>query len=200
MKQVFSAFMTSRRSWLVGACGVLAMSIMASHAADEKTPALLNHTMKSLSGKDVELSKYKGKVLLIVNVASKCGATPQYTQLEALHEKYNEKGLAVLGFPCNEFGKQEPGSSEEIASFCQKNYGVKFDLFEKIDVNGDNAAPIYKQLKAADPAKGGDIKWNFEKFVVGRDGKVVARFATGVKPDAPEVVKAIETALAQKVN
>jgi glutathione peroxidase len=165
----------------------------------EKTPALLKHEMKSLAGKKVDLAKYSGKVLLITNVASQCGATPQYKPLEALHEKYHEKGLAVLGFPCNQFGDQEPGSDEEVSQFCQKNYGVKFDMFSKIDVNGENAAPLFKQLtsKEAFAADSGKVNWNFEKFLVSKEGKVVARFRTGVQPDSAEVVKAIEAELAK---
>lgn len=165
----------------------------------EKTPPLLKHEMKSLTGKKVDLAKYNGKVLLIVNVASACGATPQYKPLETLHEKYNKKGLAVLGFPCNQFGAQEPGSDEEVAEFCQKNYGVKFDMFSKVDVNGDKAAELFKQLtsKEAFARDAGPVKWNFEKFLVSKEGKVVGRFRTGVEPDSDEVVKAIEAELAK---
>lgn len=165
----------------------------------EKTPPLLKHEMKSLTGKKVNLAKYHGKVLLIVNVASACGATPQYKPLEVLHEKYHEKGLAVLGFPCNQFGAQEPGSDEEVADFCQKNYGVKFDMFSKVDVNGDKAAELFKQLtsKEAFPSDSGKVNWNFEKFLISKDGKVVGRFRTGVEPDSDEVVKAIEAELAK---
>ena len=165
-----------------------------------KVPAVLNHKMKSLTGKNVELSKYQGKVLLIVNTASQCGATPQYEQLQALHKKYAEKGLAVLGFPCNQFGAQEPGEESEIAEFCKQNYGVSFDMFAKIDVNGEKQAPLFKQLTskegfAKDP---GPVKWNFEKFLVSRDGKVVGRYRTGTQPDAPEVIKALEGELSKK--
>ena len=171
-------------------------------SAEEKkadVPPLLKHEMKTLTGKKVDLAKYKGKVLLVVNVASQCGATPQYKPLEVLHEKYNEKGLAVLGFPCNQFGKQEPGNDEEVADFCQKNYGVKFDMFSKVDVNGDKAADLFKQLTskeafAKDPSK---VNWNFEKFLVNKKGEVVARFRNGVEPDDAEVVKAIEAELAK---
>ncbi len=167
----------------------------------EKTPPLLKHEMKSLTGKKVDLAKYNGKVLLITNVASQCGATPQYKPLEALHEKYNEKGLAVLGFPCNQFGSQEPGSDEDVAQFCEKNYGVKFDMFSKVDVKGDKAADLFKQLTAkenfANDKDAGPVKWNFEKFLVSKEGKVVARFRTGVEPNDAEVVKAIEAELAK---
>ena len=182
------------------ACAVLFAGVIVS--ADEKkgdVPPLLKHEMKSLTGKKVDLAKYKGKVLLIVNVASQCGATPQYKPLEALHEKYNEKGLAVLGFPCNQFGKQEPGSDEDVAEFCKANYGVKFDMFSKIDVNGDSAADLFKQLTSKETfAKdAGPVKWNFEKFLISKEGKVVGRFRTGVQPDSKEVVEAIEAELAK---
>ncbi len=183
---------------------VLAMAVVVPSAAEDKaagkTPAALDFKMKSLDGKDVELSKYQGKVLLVVNVASECGLTPQYEQLQALHDKYAEKGLAVLGFPCNQFGSQEPGSAEEIKDFCQKNYGVKFDLFAKVEVNGKGACPLYKHLTSLDakPVGSGKISWNFEKFLIGRQGEVVARFSPRTKPDAPEVLKAIDAELAKK--
>ena len=182
------------------AFSVLAVGMFVS-AEDKKAdvPPLLKHEMKSLTGKKVDLGKYKGKVLLVVNVASQCGATPQYKPLEALHEKYNEKGLAVLGFPCNQFEAQEPGSDEDVADFCQKNYGVKFDMFSKVDVNGDKAADLFKQLtsKEAFPKDSGKVNWNFEKFLISKEGKVVGRFRTGVEPDSEEVVKAIEAELAK---
>ncbi|MCA9128331.1 MAG: glutathione peroxidase [Planctomycetales bacterium] len=158
---------------------------------------IYSQKMKSLTGEEVDLSKYRGKTLLIVNTASRCGATPQYEPLQALHEKYGEKGLAVLGFPCNQFGSQEPGSAKQIAEFCERNYGVKFDMFSKVDVNGDDAAPIYKYLtsKQAGIDDTGAIKWNFEKFLVSKDGNVLARFRTGTSPDSPEVIELIEKAL-----
>lgn len=168
--------------------------------AAEKAAAVLNNKVKTIKGDEVELAKkYQGKVLLVVNVASKCGATPQYNQLESLNTKYKDKGLAVLGFPCNQFGGQEPGSEEEIVKFCQSKYNVSFDMFAKIDVNGPEASPVYKALtsKETDPKFSGEIKWNFEKFLIGRNGDIVARFPTGTKPDAPEVVQAIEAELAK---
>lgn len=176
------------------------LSAVLVSAEDKKdAPPLLKHEMKSLTGKKVDLAKYQGKVLLVVNVASQCGATPQYAPLEKLHEKYGEKGLAVLGFPCNQFGKQEPGSDEEVAEFCQKNYGVKFDMFSKIDVNGEKAAPLFKQLTSKETfdKDAGPVKWNFEKFLISKEGKVVARFRTSVEPDAEEVIKVIEAELAK---
>ena len=173
-------------------------------AADEKkdgdTPAVLDFKMKSLDGKDVDLSKYKGKVVMMVNVASQCGATPQYEALQDLQEAYKDQGFVVLGFPCNQFGAQEPGSAEEIREFCTDNYGVTFDLFSKIDVNGDEAAPLYKFLTSEEtnPGLSGKIGWNFEKFLISRDGKVVARFKTPVKPDSEEVVKKVEEEIKKK--
>ena len=151
----------------------------------------------ALDGADNLLADDKGKVTLMVNVASKCGLTPQYTGLEKMHEKYADRGFSVVGFPCNQFGEQEPGSPDEIATFCSTTYGVTFPLSEKIDVNGDNRHPLYKQLTAVADAEGvdGDIRWNFEKFLVGRDGDVIARFSPMVDPAAPELVEAIEKAL-----
>jgi glutathione peroxidase len=183
---------------------VVAVAVVVPTSAEDKTaakkPAALDFKMKSLAGKDVDLSKYQGQVVLVVNVASACGLTPQYEQLQALHEKYAEKGLAVLGFPCNQFGEQEPGTADEIKEFCRKEYGVKFDLFAKIEVNGKDACPLYKHLTGLDtkPVGSGKISWNFEKFVIGRGGEVVARFAPRTKPDAPEVLKVIEGELAKK--
>jgi glutathione peroxidase len=170
-------------------------------AKDGEVVAPLNQEMDTLDGKKVNLAKkYEGKVVLLVNVASKCGLTPQYEQLEALHEKYGKQGLAIVGVPCNQFGKQEPGSAGEIAEFCEKNYGVKFDMLAKVDVNGKEAAPIYKFLtsKESNPEHAGKITWNFEKFLFNRDGQIVARFAPKTKPDAPEVVEAIEKELKAK--
>lgn len=160
----------------------------------------LRFTMQSLDGQEVDLSKYQGQVVLIVNVASKCGLTPQYEQLQELHEKYADRGLAILGFPCNQFLGQEPGTADQIAEFCRKNYGVDFDMFAKIDVKGDNAAELYKLLTSIDtqPTGAGDISWNFEKFVLDRDGFVVGRFGPRTKPDAPEIVALIEEQLARE--
>jgi len=146
-----------------------------------------------IHGRKVKLGAYKGKVLLVVNTASKCGFTPQYKGLEALYEKFGPRGFEVLGFPCNQFGAQEPGSEEEIESFCEVNYGVSFPLFAKIDVNGDRAAPLYRHLKRAKPGLLGSeaIKWNFTKFLVDRDGKVVERYAPNTEPEkiVPDIEK-----------
>lgn len=180
--------------------GAIAMVTTHGAAGAAEVPPALDFTMKSLDGKDVELSSYQGKVVMVVNVASQCGLTPQYEQLQSLHEKYKDKGLAIIGFPCNQFGKQEPGSADEIRDFCTKNYGVSFDMFAKVDVNGNEACPLYKHLTSLDtkPKGEGDITWNFEKFLIDRNGKVVARFAPRTKPDDAEVLKAIETALEEK--
>src|SRR5712692_835136 len=142
--------------------------------------------MKTLHGKDIHLADHHGKVILIVNVASKCGYTPQYKGLQALHDKYLKDGLVILGVPCNDFGRQEPGTSKEIADFCDKNYGVKFELLEKVTVKGKNKAPLYKYLtsKESNPQFGGDIKWNFTKFLISRAGRVVNRFELVVEPDS----------------
>jgi len=153
--------------------------------------------MKTIDGKDQSLDVYRGQTLLVVNVASQCGLTPQYAALQRLHQEYAGRGFAVLGFPCNQFGAQEPGNEEEIASFCELNYGVTFPMFAKIDVNGDNAAPLYRLLKKARPGLLGSeaIKWNFTKFLVDRNGKVIQRFEPEVTPDSKEVTAAIEMQL-----
>ena len=153
--------------------------------------------VEALDGSPAELGDYQGKALLIVNVASQCGLTPQYTGLQALHEEYADRGFAVLGFPCNQFGAQEPGSSDEIAAFCETNYGVTFPLFSKIEVNGDGRHALYEQLTLStdDEGEAGDIQWNFEKFLVSADGEVVRRFRPLTAPDDPAVVSAIEEQL-----
>ena len=151
----------------------------------------------TLEGKPTTLADYEGKALLLVNVASKCGLTPQYEGLEKLHETYADRGFEVLGFPCNQFMGQEPGTPEEIREFCDTNYHVEFPLFEKIDVNGAHAHPIYRELTQTPDADGeaGDVKWNFEKFLVARDGRVVGRFRPPVTPEDPTLVAAIEAQL-----
>jgi glutathione peroxidase len=153
--------------------------------------------LTTLDGKATSLDEYTGKAVLVVNVASKCGLTPQYTALEKLHESYAGRGFSVVGFPSNQFGGQEPGSAEEIQTFCSTTYGVTFPLFEKTDVNGEHRHPVYRELvKAADPeGYTGDIRWNFEKFLLDGEGNVVARFNPRTEPDAPEVVSAIEALL-----
>ncbi len=153
--------------------------------------------VKTLTGQDSSLGSLRGKTVLVVNVASKCGLTPQYTALEKLHEQFADRGFAVAGFPCNQFGGQEPGSSDEIAEFCSATYGVTFPMFEKIDVNGSGRHPIYAELTAVPDASGeaGDIQWNFEKFLVRPDGTVAARFRPRTTPGDPEVLAAIEANL-----
>jgi glutathione peroxidase len=176
-------------------------SAFAVETGAQHQPTPLDQEMQTLDGNTINLAeKYKGHVVLLVNVASKCGLTPQYEQLEALHEKYADQGLAVVGVPCNQFKNQEPGNAEEIAEFCSSQYGVEFDLLAKVDVNGPHAAALYKHLtsKKSNPKFGGDITWNFEKFLFDRQGQLVARFAPRVKPDAKEVVGAIETELAKQ--
>jgi glutathione peroxidase len=152
--------------------------------------------LKTLTGDARSLEDYRGQALLIVNVASKCGLTPQYAGLQALHEEYSERGLTVLGFPCNQFGGQEPGSSEEISEFCSANYGVSFPMFEKLSVNGPQRHPLYAELTEVPDAAGkaGDVEWNFEKFLVGADG-AVRRFRPKTKPEDPELITAIKDAL-----
>jgi glutathione peroxidase len=153
--------------------------------------------VNSLRGEPTSLKEHAGKALLVVNVASKCGLTPQYAELEELQRAYGDKGFSVLGFPCNQFLGQEPGTAEEIETFCSTTYGVTFPIFEKIDVNGEDRHPIYDVLTEAADAEGhaGDIRWNFEKFLVSPDGQVVARFNPTTTPSAPEVVGAIEANL-----
>ena len=171
--------------------------------ADEKTGAkvsALEFSLKDIKGSPVELSKYKGKVVLFVNVASKCGLTPQYKGLEALYEKYKKDGLVVIGVPANEFGGQEPGSNEEIEKFCTTKYNVTFPMMSKVVVKGKGIDPLYAFLTSQDtkPAAKGDISWNFEKFVVGKDGKVIARFSPRTDLDDTTLVDTIEKASAAK--
>lgn len=161
---------------------------------------VLNFVVKDIAGNAVPLDKYAGKVVLIVNIASKCGNTPQYAKLQALHEKHAKEGLAILGFPCNQFKEQEPGTEAEIKEFCETRYGVKFDLFSKVEVNGPNASPLFKHLTSQNIpiADKGPVEWNFEKFLVARNGKLVARFRDEVEPDSAEVTTALKDALANK--
>ena len=186
------------------------MGAIGSQAADEAKKPVdkaavdtpLKGEMKSLKGEKIDLADYRGKVVMIVNTASFCGNTPQYGDLEQLWKKYGEKGFVVLGFPANEFGKQEPGSDAEIAEFCTKNYRVSFPMFSKIVVKGEGKAPLYEYLtsKKTNPKFSGEISWNFEKFLVGRDGKVAARFKPGMKPQTDQIVRAIETELEKKAD
>ena len=154
--------------------------------------------LQTLSGGPATLGDYAGSAILVVNVASQCGLTPQYEGLQRLHDRFSDRGFTVAGFPCNQFGEQEPGTPEEITEFCSVNYGVTFPLFAKIDVNGAGRHPLYAELTEVADADGeaGDIQWNFEKFLIARDGKVLARFRPLTEPEAPEVVSAIEASLA----
>jgi glutathione peroxidase len=168
-----------------------------AEATGGRLAAMWTTPIHTLQGQPTTLGAFKGKALLVVNVASKCGLTPQYTALEALQKKYEARGFSIVGFPCNQFGGQEPGSAEEIQQFCSATYGVTFPMMEKIEVNGDARHPVYQQLVtvADDGGHTGDIRWNFEKFVIGADGETVTRFSPKVTPDDPSVIGAIEAAL-----
>jgi glutathione peroxidase len=188
---------------LLLAAGVFLTGCQSASAVEKEARSVtkpLSFTMKSLDGKEVDLGKYRGKVVMIVNVASKCGLTPQYEQLQALYEKHAKEGLAILGFPCNQFRSQEPGTADEIKKFCRVNYGVTFDMFAKVEVNGEGACEFYKNLTALNtkPVGPGKISWNFEKFIVGRSGEVVARFGPRTTPNDPEIMKVLEAELAKK--
>jgi glutathione peroxidase len=158
---------------------------------------VLDFTLNSLDGKPAPLAEYRGKVVLIVNVASKCGYTPQYTGLEKIYEKYKDQGFVILGFPANNFGGQEPGTNEEIKTFCSSKYQVTFPMYSKVSVKGADSTPLYQFLtdKQSNPATGGEIKWNFTKFLVDRNGKVIARFEPAITPESADVTGAIEKAL-----
>lgn len=185
---------------VLSAMMVAGLTIPAFAAEKEAKMSALEFKLKDIKGTEVDLSKYKGKVVLFVNVASKCGLTPQYKGLEALYSKYEKDGLVIIGVPANEFGKQEPGTNEEIAKFCSAKYNVTFPMMSKIVVKGAGIDPLYAFLTAQDtkPTGKGDISWNFEKFLIGRDGKVAARFNPRTSPDDAELISAIETALKAK--
>lgn len=174
---------------------LLALVAIASSAT---AGSLYDVPVKDIDGKETTLKPYEGKVMLIVNVASKCGNTKQYTELQALHKEFEKEGLAILGFPSNDFGGQEPGTNEEIKEFCSSKYKVSFPLYDKVVVKGENKHPLYQQLSGAESPFPGDVKWNFGKFLVGRDGKIIARFEPKVKPDDIAVTTAIKEALAKK--
>jgi glutathione peroxidase len=176
-----------------------AAGVAAQVAAAGSVPSIQTIPLADINGKPTSLKDYAGKVILLVNVASFCGNTPQYKGLEAMYEKYKDKGLVIIGVPCNDFGSQEPGSAEEIRTFCTDKYSVTFPLMAKIHVKGPEQHPLYAALTSKDaavPGAAGDIDWNFAKFVIGRDGKPIKRFASKVQPDAPELVQTVETALA----
>jgi len=176
------------------------ISMTAGVVAEEKkaVPPALSFTVKDIDGKDVSMSKFQGRVVMIVNVASYCGNTKQYASLQSLYEKYHDKGLTILGFPANEFGKQEPGTDAEIKEFCTSKFKVSFPMFSKIVVKGEGQAPLYKFLtdKQTNPTFGGDIEWNFAKFILDRHGNVFARIPARTDPATPDVVATLEKALA----
>ena len=178
---------------------VALLVVMLSFAAPSLAgTSVYSFTLPSIDGEPTALSSYEGKIIFLVNVASRCGFTPQYSALESLYEKYKDQGFVILGFPANNFGGQEPGTNAEIKSFCTLKYNVTFPMFSKVSVKGPDCTPLYQYLtQQANPSLTGDIKWNFTKFLVNRSGKVVARFESPVKPDSPEVVEAIEKLLKQ---
>ena len=178
------------------AIGVIAVGVRG-RAEEKPVKSVYDFQMKNIDGKDVKLSEFRGKVVLIVNVASHCGYTPQYTGLQALYQKYKDKGFVVLGFPANNFGAQEPGADPEIKTFCTSKYSVTFPMFSKISVKGDDKHPFYQFLtsKETDPEHAGEITWNFNKFLIGKDGKIVARFESKDTPEGEKVTQAIEQAL-----
>lgn len=159
--------------------------------------SIYDFIVKDINGKNIKLADYSGKVLLIVNVASKCGYTPQYEGLQKIYNRYKDKGFEILAFPCNDFKGQEPGTNEEIKEFCESTYGVTFKLFDKIKVLGDEKLPLYEMLINSDSVEKGDVKWNFEKFLISKDGKIEARFRSKVKPESEEIISVIEKLLAQ---
>lgn len=175
----------------------LMLGLAQTAAADE--PQALGYTVTDIDGNEVKLSDYQGKVILVVNVASRCGLTPQYESLQAMYDKYKDQGFVILAFPCNQFGAQEPGTSAEIKQFCTGEYNVTFPLFAKVDVNGDGASDLYKYLTAleTEPKGAGAISWNFEKFLIGRDGQVINRFQPRTSPTDADFVSAVEGALAK---
>ena len=175
---------------------LLAIAFFLPAIAEKNTAQFYKFKYKSLEGKEISMKTYEGKVVLIVNTASKCGFTPQYEGLETLYKNFKDKGLVILGFPCNQFGGQEPGSAEEISKFCSLKYGVTFQMFQKIEVNGDNADPLYKYLKTVLPGTfGNDIKWNFTKFLLDKKGNPVNRYASTTKPN--DIVTDIEKLLGE---
>src|SRR5258708_7666017 len=159
---------------------------------------VFDYTLNTIDGQPAPLSAYKGKVVMLVNVASRCGFTPQYTALESIYEKYKERGFVIIGIPANNFGAQEPGTNQEIKTFCQSKYSVTFPMMSKVSVKGNDKTPLYQYLtdKSVNPKTGGDIQWNFTKFPVGPDGQIITRFEPAVTPHSPEVIAAIESALA----
>lgn len=187
------------------ACGVLSMTAADSMGTVNETvpngvrdeKSVYDFKVKTIDGKETTLAEFKGKTILVVNVASRCGYTRQYADMQKAYEKYKDRGLVILGFPCNQFGGQEPGTEAEILEFCQTNYGVKFPMFAKIDVKGDAADPLFKYLTSLEtqPKAAGDISWNFEKFLINPEGQVVGRYKSGVSPTSSEMVEILEKML-----
>ena len=185
---------------LILSLSLLMTSLATNLVADDDHECALDFKAKNIDGETVDLHDYEGKVVLVVNVASKCGLTPQYGQLQKVFEQHEKDGLVILGFPCNQFLSQEPGTEADIKKFCSTEYNVTFPMFSKVDVNGENAAPIYKYLTSKDvePKGKGKVSWNFEKFLIDREGNLVNRFEPRTKPDDPSILKAIESELAKK--
>src|SRR5215469_4432419 len=177
---------------------IFLLSLILVQVVSAPASSLYDIPLKDIDGKPTSLAAYKGKVLLIVNVASRCGNTPQYTALEAMQKKYETKGFTVLGFPCNDFAAQEPGTAEQIKEFCSSTYNVTFPLFEKLHVKGPEQHPLYAALTGKDSPVPGPIDWNFAKFVIGRNGEIITRFKASVKPDTQQVTSAVEAAIAVK--
>lgn len=184
---------------IAGALSILALSAFNAQG-DDPGAGVLDRTMTTITGEHKPLSDYRGEVILIVNTASKCGLTPQYAGLESLYESHKEQGFVILGFPANNFAGQEPGSESEIAEFCQQNYGVTFPMFSKISVKGDDIDPLYKRLTTMPAPVGGEVQWNFQKYVVDRKGNVVAMFEPRTAPDDPALVELIDSLLAAPKN
>src|SRR5271154_2933930 len=193
MRSSYLRFLFTARAYLLsGALLIMAGSLLAASS-------IYTFTLNSIDGQPAPLATYKGKVVLVVNVASQCGYTPQYTALEATYEKYKDQGFVIVGFPANNFGAQEPGTNEEIKTFCSRKYNVTFPMYSKVSVKGDDQTPLYQYLtKQTGPSIAGDIKWNFTKFLVDRNGNVVERFESAVTPDSKEVVSAVEKQLSGK--
>ena len=176
----------------------LIAALVLGHISAVRAESIHDVKLKDIDGKDTTLAAYKGKVLLIVNVASKCGFTKQYAGLETIYQKYKDQGFVVLGFPCNQFGGQEPGSNEEIKQFCSSKFNVTFPLFDKLEVKGEKRHPLYEALVGKDSPFPGDIKWNFTKFLIGKDGKILKRFESAATPESPGVTEAIDAAISVK--
>lgn len=174
----------------------LCLLLCAAVVAGDKT--VFDYTLNTIDGQPAPLAAYKGRVVMLVNVASRCGYTPQYSALESVYERYKDRGFVIIGIPANNFGAQEPGTNQEIKTFCQSKYNVKFPMMSKVSVKGQDKTPLYQFLtdKAANPKTGGEIQWNFTKFLVGPDGRIITRLEPAVTPDSPEVIGAIEKALA----